>query len=147
MVLPVNNLNMSISRHAQGWIFKISLVILCAYTTPLHAQEGKIIINHPEQLCAGFTDNSTAKVEIVTDTPFRLPESAGLTFDWYAQHENAQKRWNTPLATRSIPLPWAGKYNIWVVVKYINKTTLAPFNSFKTRVVSIDVEACPEDRN
>lgn len=142
---PVNYLNMRISRQARWWIYKIGIVILCCYAYPLLAQDGKVVINNLDQLCAGFTENSIAKAEIVTNTPFHLPNRAGLIFDWYAQHVNAQKRWNTPLATRSIPVPWEGKYNIWVVVKYVNKTTLAPFNSFKTKVITIDVESCPEE--
>lgn len=144
MVLPVNKINMSISRKIRRWLFNLSLVLCCSYAAPLSAQQGSISIKNVDQLCAGFTQNSTAKIELVTETPFRLPETAGLTFDWYAQHENAQKRWNTPLPYRSVPLPWEGEYNIWVVVKYINKKTLAPFNSFKTKVVTINVDACPE---
>ena len=134
---------MDTSGQFRRWFFCVSMVLLTAPLLLLQAQEAELIITNQDHLCAGFTENSTATVEIVTDTPFRLPKSAGLVFDWYADHEQALKRWNTPLPFRSVPLPWPGEYNIWVVVKYVHKQTLVPFDSFKTKVITIKVEACP----
>lgn len=138
---------MRILRPLRPWVLSLNFLLLGGLSYTLSAQQATITITNADDLCAGFTENSTAKVEIVTDTPFRLPNTAGLIFDWYAQHENATKRWNTPLPYRSVPLPWAGNYNIWVVVKYINKSTLAPFNSFKTQVMTINVAPCTNENN
>jgi hypothetical protein len=143
----MNKITMRISRPLRLWVLSLTVLLLGSIGHALSAQQATLTITNADDLCAGFTENSTAKVEIVTDTPFRLPKTAGLIFDWYAQHENATKRWNTPLPYRSVPLPWEGNYNIWVVVKYVNKATLAPFNSFKTRVMTISVAPCANENH
>lgn len=137
---------MTTQKQWRRWIFCFGILLLGWSNADLAAQSATLNITNLDQLCAGFSDNSTAHVEIVTDTPFRLPSNAGLIFDWYAYHETANKRWNTPLPFRNIPLPWEGKYNVWVVVKYVNKGTLAPFRTFKSPVVTIDVSNCPEEK-
>ena len=142
--MPVNRTIMITKKQQTRWIFYLSLLLIGWSNTMITAQSATLNIENLDQLCAGFTDNSTAKVKIITDTPFRLPSNAGLVFDWYAYHDNAKKRWNTPLGHRQIPVPWAGEYNIWVVVKYVNKRTLAPFRTFKSPVITINMEECPE---
>jgi hypothetical protein len=126
------------------WILGLSFVFLISIGSS--AQDATITIENQAALCAGFSHNSLAQVKITTVTPFRLPNNAGIVYDWYAYHEKGKKEWNTPLDIRKVPTPWAGEYNIWVVIKYVNKQTLSPFNAFKSQVVKINVADCPAEK-
>lgn len=127
------------------WIFGLFLFLFFGFNGT--AQNATITIKNLDVLCAGFGANSVAQVNIKTNTPFRLPNNAGIVYDWYAYHEKGKKEWNTPLEDRKMPTPWVGEYNIWAVIKYVNKQTLSPFNAFKSQVMKVNVEACPTERN
>lgn len=112
----------------------------------LDAQELSLAMMNSETPCSGFTNNSDVYLKITSDHPFRIPDNAGVVYDWYADHENGLKKWNTRLNSRTVPLPWPGVYNFYVVSRYVNKETLSPFASFKSGVITIKVESCPESR-
>ncbi len=117
-------------------------ISVCFLSSQLQAQSVNLELINAEVLCSGFGSNSHAMIKINAQTPFRLPNNAGLVFDWYAVHENATKEWNTPVDRRVIPLPWEGSYNIWVVARYVHKSTLSTFNAVKSPVIQINVEEC-----
>ncbi|MEO0339847.1 MAG: hypothetical protein AAF242_11585 [Bacteroidota bacterium] len=117
-------------------------MLLCFGTPSLRAQSVELEVINAEVLCSGFGSNSQAMIKINTYTPFRLPNNAGLVFDWYAVHENATKQWHTPVDMRVVPLPWEGRYNVWVVARYVHKSTLSTFDAVKSPVIQINVEQC-----
>ncbi|MEM6378312.1 MAG: hypothetical protein AAF705_08870, partial [Bacteroidota bacterium] len=125
---PVNMQDMLLktSKEVLYRMFGLTLLLFLGFSSS--AQDATITIQNLDVLCAGFGQNSIAEVNIKTNTPFRLPNNAGIVYDWFAYHEKGKKEWNTPLENRRIPTPWAGEYNIWAVIKYVNKTTLTPFN-------------------
>lgn len=143
---PVNKQDMLLKTSTTIINKALGLFLLLFLSLNIQAQDAKITIQNMDVLCAGFGENSVAQVNISTNTPFRLPNNAGIVYDWYAYHENGNKEWNTPLENRKMPTPWVGEYNIWAVIKYVNKTTLSPFNAFKSQVIKLTVEACPDEK-
>ena len=117
-------------------------ISFCFAVPGLKAQSVNLEVINAEVLCSGFGSSSQAMIKINAHTPFRLPNNAGLVFDWYAVHQNATKQWHTPVDMRVVPLPWEGQYNIWVVARYVHKSTLSTFNAVKSPVIQINVEQC-----
>jgi len=116
----------------------ILFFIACASISPLYAQQAQISLTG-QSPCAGFSASNTATAELTTLPNYHDNESVILVVDWYAVHDVATKKWNTNLTHRRIPTPWAGRYNVFAIVRYVYREDLKPFRSFKTNAVSFSV--------
>lgn len=101
----------------------------------------KLVENKP--FCAGFGQENVAQVKISTVPNIRIPENAGTVYTWYAIHKEGFRSWHTPIDQRAIPLPWPGRYEVYVIMKYIDKLTLLPYFAFKSSSIFVYADSCP----
>lgn len=101
----------------------------------------KLVENKP--FCAGFGQENVAQVKISTVPNIRIPENAGTVYTWYAIHKEGFRSWHTPIDQRAIPLPWPGRYEVYVIMKYIDKLTLLPYFAFKSSSIFVNADLCP----
>lgn len=116
---------------------------LSFFSLNIGAQVVRIKFIENKEYCAGFESENTAQVKISTVPNIRIPENAGTVYTWYAIHREGFRSWHTPIDQRVIPLPWPGRYEIYVVMKYIDKVTLKPYFAFKSSSIFAFANSCP----
>jgi hypothetical protein len=123
----------------------LSFLLLCLFlfTAKMGAQVVRIKLLENKAYCAGFGPDNVAQAKISTLPNIRIPDNAGTVYTWYAVHKEGFRSWHTPIDQRSIPLPWPGRYEIYVVMKYIDKATLLPYFAFKSASIFANADACP----
>ncbi len=120
------------------------ILFFCLFFISLNlgAQVVRIRLIENKEYCAGFEPSNTAQVKISALPNIRIPENAGTVYTWYAVHREGFRSWHTPIDQRAIPLPWPGRYEIYVVMKYIDKITLKPYFAFKSSSIFVTADAC-----
>ncbi|MEY3322263.1 MAG: hypothetical protein RLZZ417_1846 [Bacteroidota bacterium] len=121
----------------------ILFLCLSFFSLNIGAQVVRIKFIENKEYCAGFESDNTAQVKISTVPNIRIPENAGTVYTWYAIHREGFRSWHTPIDQRAIPLPWPGRYEIYVVMKYIDKVTLKPYFAFKSSSIFAFANSCP----
>jgi hypothetical protein len=118
-------------------MYRLFIPILCLsiFSLNLDAQVVRIKLVENKPFCAGFGQENVAQVKISSVPNIRIPENAGTVYTWYAIH--------TPIDQRAIPLPWPGRYEIYVIMKYIDKVTLLPYFAFKSSSIFVNAASCP----
>jgi hypothetical protein len=121
------------------------IFILCFsfFSLKIGAQVVRIKFLENKEYCAGFESQNMAQVKISAIPNIRIPENAGSVYTWYAIHPEGFRSWHTPIDQRAIPLPWTGRYEIYVVMKYIDKLTLKPYFAFKSSSIFAYAKSCP----
>jgi len=121
------------------------LLLLCLtlFSLKIGAQVVRIKLVENKEFCAGFGPDNVAQAKILSVPNIRIPENAGTVYTWYAVHKEGFRSWHTPVDQRAIPLPWPGRYEIYVVMKYIDKATLLPYFAFKSSSVFATASVCP----
>lgn len=122
------------------FLFILSLSFL---SLTLCAQVVRIKLVENKPFCAGFGQENVAQVKISTVPNIRIPENAGTVYTWYAIHKEGFRSWHTPIDHRAIPLPWPGRYEVYVIMKYIDKLTLLPYFAFKSSSIFVYADSCP----
>lgn len=122
------------------FLFILSLSFL---SLTLCAQVVRIKLVENKPFCAGFGQENVAQVKISTVPNIRIPENAGTVYTWYAIHKEGFRSWHTPIDQRAIPLPWPGRYEVYVIMKYIDKLTLLPYFAFKSSSIFVYADSCP----
>ena len=119
--------------------------ILCLtfFSLNIAAQVVRIKLVENKPFCAGFGLENVAQVKISTVPNIRIPENAGTVYTWYAIHKEGFRSWHTPIDQRPIPLPWSGRYEVYVIMKYIDKVTLLPYFAFKSSSIFVNATSCP----
>jgi len=113
------------------------------FSLKIGAQVVRIKFIENKEYCAGFESQNMAQVKISAIPNIRIPENAGSVYTWYAIHAEGFRSWHTPIDQRAIPLPWTGRYEIYVIMKYIDKITLKPYFAFKSSSIFAYANACP----
>lgn len=113
------------------------------FSLKIGAQVVRIKFIENKEYCAGFESQNMAQVKISAIPNIRIPENSGSVYTWYAIHAEGFRSWHTPIDQRAIPLPWTGRYEIYVVMKYIDKVTLKPYFAFKSSSIFAYANACP----
>jgi hypothetical protein len=110
------------------------------------AQEFQIACNNGYEnnntFCCGFGKANQASIGVIKFPKFAPPENVGIVYTWYATHEIGPKFWDTPVPDRIVPLPWSGDYKIFVVVSFIDKTTLRRVASYRSNTLTVKALAC-----
>jgi hypothetical protein len=124
---------------------RLFIFILCLSFLSLNikAQVVRIKLVENKTFCAGFGQENMAQVKISSVPNIRIPENAGTVYTWYAIHKEGFRSWHTPIDQRAIPLPWTGRYEVYVIMKYIDKVTLKPYFAFKSSSIFAYANACP----
>jgi hypothetical protein len=126
-------------------MYRLFIPILCLsiFSFKLDAQVVRIKLVENKPFCAGFGQENVAQVKISSVPNIRIPENAGTVYTWYAIHKEGFRSWHTPIDQRAIPLPWPGRYEIYVIMKYIDKVTLLPYFAFKSSSIFVNAASCP----
>ena len=124
---------------------RLFIFILCLSFLSLNikAQVVRIKLVENKTFCAGFGQENMAQVKISSVPNIRIPENAGTVYTWYAIHKEGFRSWHTPIEQRAIPLPWTGRYEVYVIMKYIDKVTLMPYFAFKSSSIFVNATSCP----
>jgi len=124
---------------------RLFFLILCLsfLSIKLAAQVVRIKLVENKPYCAGFGRENLAQVKISAVPNIRIPENAGTVYTWYAIHKEGFRSWHTPIDQRAIPLPWTGRYEVYVIMKYIDKVTLLPYFAFKSSSIFVNATSCP----
>lgn len=109
----------------RNWVFLTALFFI---TTSASAQV--IVSQNGNQICAGFTAENCAHIEMISQPPLPLPSNSILVYTWTAQHANGTWVWHTNYPTRIIPFPFVGQYMIQLKVEYMRKGTKRPYAAF-----------------
>jgi len=122
-------------------------IIQCLFalllSLPAAAQVVRIQLGENRTYCAGFEPRNVALLKIAAVPNIRIPDNAATVFTWYAVHREGFRSWHTPVDSRAVPLPWPGSYELYVILKYIDKATLRPFFAFKSASLFLNVQDCP----
>jgi hypothetical protein len=119
------------------------MILLTFFFGRMSAQVVRIRFVENKEYCSGFEPANSARVRISTVPNIRIPENSGAVYTWYAVHKEGFRSWHTPVDAREIPLPWPGVYEIYVVMKYIDKATLRPYFAFKSASIFATAQVCP----
>lgn len=96
--------------------------------------------------CCGYTTVNQARVGVIKFPNFVPPDNVGIVYTWYAQHPDGPKTWDTPVSGRAVPLPWSGEYKVFVMIHFIDKTTLRNVHSYRSNTITVKALACAENK-
>jgi hypothetical protein len=97
--------------------------------------------------CFGYTQASQANVGVIKFPSFAPPLNVGVVYTWYAQHPNGPKTWETPVSGRTVPLPWSGTYQIFVVIHFIDKESLRSVATYRSNTISVQALPCVDSKD
>lgn len=124
----------------------LAIVFLGSFIIAGSAQEFQIACTNGYEndntFCCGYTNASLARVGVIKFPNFAPPENVGVVYTWYAQHPEGPKQWDTPVSARAVPLPWSGNYQVFVMIHFIDKTTLRRVTSYRSNTITVKALAC-----
>ena len=105
-------------------------------------QHLEISLTNGPNLCCGYGRDNLACVLVTKMPPLGTAGDPILVYTWYARHEKGLKIWHTPVPGRWIPLPWAGTYEVWVVLQYVDPHRRNVYAAFRSNSVSFTAHNC-----
>ena len=128
----------------------LAIIFLGSFVVAGSAQEFQIACTNGYQnnntFCCGYTNASQANVGVIKFPNFVPPLNVGVVYTWYATHPDGPKTWDTPVSARRVPLPWSGEYQVFVMIHFIDKTTLRRVSSFRSNTITVKATACEETK-
>ncbi len=117
-------------------------VLLLFGVTEGKGQLLEISLANGPSLCCGYGKDNQACILVTKMPPLSPSEDPIIVYTWYAKHEKSLKKWNTPVAGRWVPLPWAGTYEVWVIMQYIDQRSKRAYAAFPSNVLVVPAHYC-----
>lgn len=122
-------------------------IILGAIVMLLLAQNAngqflQIKLTNGPDLCCGYGKDNLACIMISQTPPLTDSINTTIVYTWYARHEKGTKIWHTTMPGRWVPLPWAGSYEVWVVMQYVDLRTRYVFAAFRSNAIVLNAHHC-----
>lgn len=128
----------------------LAIFFLGSFFVAGYAQEFQIACtngyDNNNTFCCGYTAANQARVGVIKFPNFAPPLNVGIVYTWYAQHPDGPKTWDTPVSDRAVPLPWSGSYQVFVMIHFVDKTTLRRVASYKSNTITVKALACEANK-
>ena len=100
------------------------------------------------EFCTSFDFQSEKPhVCLMSDIPLPLFEGMYVSYTWIVLHGNGSFTWNTHASERAFPVPWEGKYQVKLIIKYFRQGRRTPFAAIRSNIVEFYGVDCSEEKN
>lgn len=129
----------------------LAIVFILHCLTKLDAQTINVPIissQNGQTFCATYDFNSERPhICLMTEMPIPQLENSKVSYTWISRHAKGTFTWNTRSSERLIPIPWEGKYDIKLIIKYFRDDRQRPYAAILSNTYSIQGVACKTDQN